>query len=116
MKKAEYNKKWCKDNKEYYRLRGIENRKKPEYVKKQMIYKWKQRGVISEDFESLYDLYINTDDCVNCGIQLNQDTSTKKQLHHNHTTGLFEGVVCRVCNVLEGQARRGLNGQFKPSK
>ena len=116
MKKAEYNKKWCKDNKEYYRLRGIEKRKNPEYVKKQMIYKWKKRGVISEDYESLYDLYFDTNECDNCGIELNQDNSTKKHLHHNHTTGQFVSVVCCVCNVLEGQTRRGLNGLFQPCK
>jgi len=113
MKKAEYNKKWGKEHKEYYRLRGIENRKKPEYVKNQMIYKWKSRGVLNEDYGSLYDYYFSINECENCGIELNQDNSTKKTLHHNHNTGEFVSVICHICNVLEGQARRGLNGQFK---
>ena len=66
------------------------------------ISNWKQMGVISEDFKSLYNFYINCENCEECKVQLTEDkvrTQTSRCLDHNHKTGQFRNVLCNSCNV-----------------
>ena len=67
------------------------------YHKYDIIYKWKSRGVIYDDFDSLYSTYINTMNCDNCG----KDFKTKRNRHldHDHITGQFRKIVCCACNT-----------------
>jgi hypothetical protein len=47
--------------KEYYE----EYEKTEQYIKSYRISKWKSRGVICDDWNELYDKYINTTNCEN---------------------------------------------------
>ena len=88
-------------NKEKITLKMREYRKNhPEYRKRETIYYWKRRGVISDDFDKLYEYYLSIDECENCGFQLNQDLSTRKCLDHCHETGEFRNILCNYCNFL----------------
>ena len=57
---------------------------------------WKKRGVIHDNFDELYEKYINTFNCEHCGKEF---LNTKERhLDHNHETGLFRKIVCSRCN------------------
>ena len=78
----------------------------PEGRKSRRISLWKFTGVICEDFDALYEHYINTSFCDNCEVALTEDkvtTATTRCLDHSHETGLFRNVLCNACNLL----RRG---------
>ena len=67
--------------------------------KAQMIYDWKRSGLIYDNYDELYDVYINTMECQHC-----QTEFTKKNcrcMDHNHETGLFRKIVCNRCNVCD---------------
>jgi len=94
----EQNKKKIKErvkeyNKEYYKT---DNRKKS-----RRISAWKSDGVISDDFDALYEKYINTNECELCNISIVCGTGIhgKKHLDHCHVTGQFRNVLCGYCNT-----------------
>jgi len=98
LNKKNYNtlKQWRLDNPEKYQKTMFKSR-------------WKSRGVILETwyytFEELYDWYLKTNKCERCNRILTRDKrrkSTTKCLHHDHTTGEFEMIVCHACNVQLG--------------
>lgn len=60
------------------------------------ISNWKQRGLIHEDYNQLYDCYINTHKCDVCLKDFTD--STDRCMDHNHETGLFRQILCRNCN------------------
>jgi len=91
---SEYKKQYYMKNKEKYF--------NDESIKNNRITKWKKRGVISEDYNKLYDYYLSIEECENCGIELNQDEGTRKCLDHNHETGQFRQILCHTCNILRG--------------
>jgi len=67
--------------------------------KSTMIYGWKKSGLIYDNYDELYDVYINTMECQHC-----QTEFTKKNcrcMDHNHETGLFRKIVCNRCNVCD---------------
>lgn len=105
-----------KKNKEHITKRGKEWRlknkeKRAEYLKiyeqtpkgkkRRRLGDWKRCGVICDDFDELYEKYINTNNCELCEVELTEDkrnTTTTKCLDHDHDTGLFRNVVCLSCN------------------
>ena len=91
---------------EYFRLYDIKNKeKKNEYNKEysqtengkklRRITQWKRTGVICEDFNILYNTYINTKNCDWC----NKDFTKKRYIEHNHSSGEVRGIVCNSCNM-----------------
>ncbi len=69
--------------------------------KSKRISDWKRRGVIVEydDWEGLYEYYVNTDNCDIC-----KEIFTKKNwrvLDHCHKTGAFRHILCHKCNVFD---------------
>ena len=56
-------------------------------------------NIKSENFDELYDRYINTNNCELCEIELEEGiVANGRCLDHNHETGLFRNVLCRSCN------------------
>lgn len=73
-------------------------------IKSQKIGSWKHYGVICDDFDKLYNYYINCWNCEKCGIELinGRHGANKKTLDHNHKTGEFRNVLCNTCNTKQG--------------
>jgi hypothetical protein len=86
--------------KEYLKKYKKEYLKNPKYIKNQTIRQWKRRGIITEDYNKLYEYYLSVEECENCGIELNSGYGTKKNLDHDHETGLYRNVLCFNCNIL----------------
>jgi len=105
LKMKENAKLWRENNQEQYLLYLKNYRASEKSIKGRRIGHWKNRGVICDDWNVLYDKYINTSNCEKCGILLTYDkkqTKTTKHLDHDHNTGLFRNILCMVCNTHRG--------------
>ena len=101
------------EKKEYDRIYRIQNKdrlnkQKREYRKNNKkigrISQWKARGVICDDYDLMYEYYINTKYCSDptCNVELTEDkirTETTRCLDHDHHTGEFRDVLCHNCNI-----------------
>ena len=63
------------------------------------IYNWKKSGLIYDNYDELYEVYIKTMECQHCNKAFKK--SSDRCLDHDHETGLFRKIVCRGCNVLD---------------
>ena len=101
---AETQKEYYEANKEKLIKQTKEYRETEKGKKIKSISKWKSRGVISDNFDELYDKYINTKKCENCDIEfIDGDVSMNKRcLDHDHLTGQFRNVLCNTCNIARG--------------
>ena len=111
MKK--YNKQYYQKNKEKRKEYLEKNKDKikeqrKEYLetergkKLRRICDWKKSGVIHQNFDELYEKYINTELCELCNVKLTVDkrnTPTTRCLAHCHGTGEFRNVLCHSCNT-----------------
>ena len=107
--KYEKNKEVIKENvKEYY----IKNKEKLTQYKKDYrktetgkklttISSWKQRGIVTHDWEGLYKRYTDARNCEDCGCELieGKGLGNHKHLDHDHTTGLVRNILCGKCNI-----------------
>ena len=59
-------------------------------------YDWIKRGLIMDNFESIYQEYIYQTNCEICG-KLFENTKDRC-MEHNHNTGEFRNIVCQKCN------------------
>ena len=73
-------------------------------IKKRRIDCWKHSGIISDDFDKLYERYMDTKICDNCKIILicGNRASNRKCLDHDHITGEFRNILCNTCNRNRG--------------
>jgi hypothetical protein len=101
----EKNKEKIKEYRKEYKLNNKEQIKEYNQTdagkKNRRIRRWKQIGVKSEDFNSLYEYYLNCNNCENCDIELIEGNygANRRCLDHSHKTGLFRNVLCNTCNV-----------------
>tara|TARA_R110001599_G_scaffold5223_1_gene26264 strand:+ start:82 stop:507 length:426 start_codon:yes stop_codon:yes gene_type:complete len=68
----------------------------PKRMKKYKIQSWKNQGLISNDFDSIYTRYINSTNCKKCGHDYSY---YKKCMDHCHITGAFRNILCHSCNM-----------------
>jgi len=98
-------KEYRENNKEKIKEHQKEYDQSPAGKKSSRIGNWKFNGVIHDDFNELYEKYINTEFCELCNCKLTvdrQNTKTTRCLDHDHTTGEFRNIVCHSCNVKRG--------------
>ena len=91
-------------NKQYY-LDNVEKIKQYQQTengkKTNKIAKWKHKGIITDDYDFLYEWYMSINNCMNCNIELISGTGTTnhKHLDHDHLTNEPCIVVCGYCNI-----------------
>ena len=105
--KREYNKKYYENHKEERKERKKVYDKSEEGKKRRRITMWKYFGVKHDDFDSLYEYYINTWNCELCNVELVEGkfAANRRCLDHDHETGEFRNILCHSCNC-----RRDTNG------
>ena len=99
------NKEQIKERRKEYRLNTKEHIKEyqkeygqtPNGIKSRRIIIWKKSGVIHEDFNKLYELYINTNECNVCHKTFKN--TKDRHLDHSHENGEFRYVLCQSCNI-----------------
>ena len=100
-KMKEYNKKWRENNIEKIK----EWNKTPRRKKSNTICDWKNKGLISEDYGSLYDRYLESTNCEECGCEYGNKgdgSNSWRCMDHSHQTGLFRNFLCNRCNLKRG--------------
>ena len=78
-----------------------EYRQTDECIKTKRISKWKNEFKMKEDnWDLLYDIYMNTDRCDICDVELIEGSRCNqgKCLDHDHYSGYYRGVLCQECN------------------
>lgn len=58
----------------------------------------KKYGITLEHYRNVLDLQENR--CASCRIEFSG--VVKPQVDHCHETGIFRGILCRNCNIIEG--------------
>ena len=118
QKYKETYKEWRKNNQEYIKEYRENNQ---EYIKEykqtatgkksNTISNWKRRGLIHDDYEALYEKYINTWECENCAIELvtGHTAPNRRNMDHDHITGKFRNILCNMCNIERGKDDRSNN-------
>ena len=90
---------YSKNNKEKKRIYDST----PERKKLNTIKNWKRRGLICEDYDSLYCHYLTATECDNCNITFGEKgdgSRSFKCMDHSHQTGEFRNFLCCNCNVI----------------
>jgi hypothetical protein len=97
LKNIEKIKQWRLDNNEKVKEYNQSGNGK----KSMKIGDWKHKGIITDDYQFLYEWYMDIDNCLNCGVHLINGTgiSNHKHLDHDHLTGQPCIVVCGHCNL-----------------
>jgi hypothetical protein len=67
--------------------------------KSHRIGEWKYSGLIADDYDAIYDRYINTHECDCCKLPIKEGKGSKV-MDHCHKTGKFRNVLCHNCNIL----------------
>ena len=98
-KNPEDTKKYREQNKEREKLRQAEYRRTGKYKKTTTISGWKYKGLVSDDYDAIYERYINTHECDCCNKPIVQGKGSKV-MDHCHKTGKFRNILCHDCNIL----------------
>ncbi len=65
-----------------------------------LIYIWKKRGVISEDYNKLYENHMSINNCKLCNIEFDKNIRSQwRTLDHDHNTGFYRQTICYKCNI-----------------
>ena len=89
-----------------YTWKELKKQHPEEFYKRKRISVWVARG-LETDEEEVYEKYLNTFECENCGIELNTGigarTDDSRTMDHDHKTGEFRNILCHRCNILRGE-------------
>ena len=74
--------------------------KSPHGKKVRLIGQWKRRGLISDDYEKIHNIYLSSTNCNICNIIFDEtNNNNKKIMDHNHNNGEYRQIICRQCNL-----------------
>ena len=77
----------------------------PNGLKVRRISTWKTNGIITDDYDALYERFMNTSHCEKCDVELTsggRTTRTTKCVDHDHSIKDREnvrGILCNACNI-----------------
>ena len=71
------------------------------YHKTRTKYKWTKYGLITDNFDEIYDRYINSSKCERCETSYNNGRD--RHMDHCHITGEFRNILCQKCNNMNQQ-------------
>ena len=83
-----------------------------------LIRQWKKNGLISNDFDILYENYKQSKKCEKCNIEFGvygDGSSSFKCLDHDHVTGMFRKFLCHRCNMFEDRQTNKNNTSGYPN-
>jgi hypothetical protein len=74
-------------------------------IKSARITKMKQLGIISDDYNLLYEKWKETKLCEECNVELvgGNKGANRKCIDHDHETGEFRNIICHECNTRRGR-------------
>ena len=98
-KNPEVIKKYRDANKEKQKAYHAAYRKTDIGKKSQRISEWKYSGLVSDDYDKIYDRYINTHTCDCCNLPIKEGKGSRV-MDHCHETGKFRNVLCHHCNIM----------------
>jgi len=86
-------KKWRAENKDYYKQYFLDN---PRSCK---IADWKRKGLITPDYNIIYDRYANSTNCEQCNHDYSYYIKHMDHEHINNVIDNFRAILCHKCNV-----------------
>tara|TARA_R110000803_G_scaffold166431_1_gene229772 strand:- start:553 stop:930 length:378 start_codon:yes stop_codon:yes gene_type:complete len=98
-----YNIKNAEKIKAYNKAYREENPEK--FKKSHTISDWKHRGLICDDYDKLYEAYLQSTNCEECCCEYSikgNGIGIFKCMDHDHLTGLFRNFLCSPCNLRRG--------------
>jgi len=104
-KAKEYREGWCEKNKEKMKEYAKKHNNTLNSIKLRRIGHWKNRGIITDNYDALYNHYLNTEFCDACRVRLTYDrynSLTTKVVDHDHTitdAPNFRNILCHPCNI-----------------
>ena len=92
---------YIKKNKEKVRKYNNEYRQTPSGIKTYRISQWKKRGIICDDYDKVYDIYVKETNCWWCNKEF--ENSYDRCLDHDHDHDIndrenIRGIICKGCN------------------
>ena len=98
----ERHKKWRELNKDKIREKNKKYNSTELGIKSYRISNWKGYGIICEDWDSLYEIYIHTHNCEYCNKSFK--SSQDRQLDHDHDITdkpNVRAILCIYCNTID---------------
>ena len=109
QKKLDYLKQYREENKDIIREKHRVYNKTEKGKRVRIIAGWKTKGLISDDYDAIYDRYIDTHECDCCKKPIHQGIGSRV-MDHDHKTGKFRNVLCHNFNIL----RFHLDNNYEP--
>jgi hypothetical protein len=111
-KRKEYAKKYREENKEKIKEAQLNYKKNnpDRLLKTKRISMWKKYGIICENYDEMYEKYINTTCCDYCNKSF--VSSQDRQLDHDHNitdAPNVRGVLCINCNTRDVYGKNEVN-------
>jgi len=102
---ATWQKKYYQEHKEEIATKNKEFNQTPKGKRLHTIDQWKYKGLIHDDYDRLYDAYLESTNCEECDVEYGvkgDGTMTFKCMDHDHQNGYFRNFLCSLCNIRRG--------------